>query len=565
MPIVHLEPSDLSPLQAQQMIDFLNRATSAQQLARDIDFPGEPDIGVRLGQRLLDARAALGGAFTAVAQVRAVRLIGPDRFTEICVAALGFAPERWLELFHAGSPAFVPTETDLALALEVRPQPAWLGQPLALTLRVADAGGTPCAGIAVTLQTGAGTLVWMYGFTRIEGQAITVVSGADGTAEIELVRAPSEPLSDVQQAALDNAFAALDANAPDPIKLEADFRALASVYLLERSYNLRRAIDIHVRDRREAMLASINPGTWRFAWPVDSVLIQADALAAGGGGNTVARAVRTVEWKNWVGAWLEFFADTLREGAGLDAKFGQALGRGAGSAEVLVDLLGQAQRFVADQSGRTAQWLGQKTIDAAVAKVVSSDLDNVAPAAREAVLTQFEVAAREVSPTALGSFTLVRNTRKELLGSVAAVDALSLERLNRAEALVAQVDTKAARVEALAVEVQRASTKVGGDVARFNTDITRFNTDLANFNRTRPGVVGVTPGVIGVTPISPGVIGVTPGVVSPGVVTPGVISPGVVIAPTSPVIGIGVRPLTPIVRSASPARKRKPRKPAPEE
>ena len=565
MPIVHLEPSDLSPLQAQQMIDFLNRATSAQQLARDIDFSGEPDIGVRLGQRLLDARAALGGAFTAVAQVRAVRLIGSDRFTEICVAALGFAPERWLELFHAGSPAFVPTETDLALALEVRPQPAWLGQPLALTLRVADAGGTPCAGIAVTLQTGAGTLVWMYGFTRIEGQAITVVSGADGTAEIELVRAPSEPLSDVQQAALDNAFAALDANAPDPIKLEADFRALASVYLLERSYNLRRAIDIHVRDRREAMLASINPGTWRFAWPVDSVLIQADALAAGGGGNTVARAVRTVEWKNWVGAWLEFFADTLREGAGLDAKFGQALGRGAGSAEVLVDLLGQAQRFVADQSGRTAQWLGQKTIDAAVAKVVSSDLDNVAPAAREAVLTQFEVAAREVSPTALGSFTLVRNTRKELLGSVAAVDALSLERLNRAEALVAQVDTKAARVEALAVEVQRASTKVGGDVARFNTDITRFNTDLANFNRTRPGVVGVTPGVIGVTPISPGVIGVTPGVVSPGVVTPGVISPGVVIAPTSPVIGIGVRPLTPIVRSAGPARKRKPRKPAPEE
>ena len=296
MPIVHLEPRDLSVLQGQTVLDFLNRATSAQQLARDIEFPGEPDIGVRLGQRLLEARAALGGTFTAIAQVRAVRLIGPDRFTEICVAALGFAPERWLELFHAGSPAFVPTETGLALALEVRPQPAWLGQPLALTLRVGDAGGTPCAGIAVTLQTGAGTLVWMYGFTRIEGEAITVISGADGTADIELVRAPSEPLSDVQQAALDNAFAALDANAPDPIKLEADFRALAGLYLLERSYNLRRAIDIHVRDRREAMLASINPGTWRFAWPVDSVLVQADALAAGGGGNTVARAVRTVEW-----------------------------------------------------------------------------------------------------------------------------------------------------------------------------------------------------------------------------------------------------------------------------
>ena len=537
MPIVHLEPRDLSVLQAQQVLDFLNRAASAQQLAREIEFPGEPDIGVRLGQRLLDARAALGGAFTAIAQVRAVRLIGPERFTEVCIAALGFAPERWAELFYGGSPASAPTETGLALSLDVRPQPAWLGQPLALSLRVADAGGTPRAGIAVTLQTGAGTLVWMYGFTRIEGQAITVLSGADGTADIELVRAPSEPLSDLQQAALDNAFAALDAGAPDPLKLEADFRALAGLYLQERSYNLRRAIDIHVRDRREAMLASINPGTWRFAWPVDSVLVQADALAAGGGGGTVARAVRTVEWKNWVGAWLEFFADALREGAGLDAKLGKALGRAA-SAEVLVDLLGQAQRFVADQSGRTAQWLGQKTIDAAVAKVVSSDLDNVAPAAREAVLTQLEVAAREVSPTALGSFTLVRNTRKELLGSVSAIDALSLERLTRAEALVAQVDTKAARVEALAIEVERTSSKVGSDVTRFNTDFSRFKTDLADFNRTRPGVV--------VGPVSPGIE------IRPGVVLPGVVSPGVVVSPVSPVI-----------RAAAPAKKRKPRKPAP--
>ena len=549
MPLVHLEPRDLSVLQAQQVLDFLNRAASAQQLARAIEFSGEPDIAVRLGQRLLDARAALGGAFTAIGQVRAVRLIGPERFTEICIAALGFAPERWAELFYAASPGSEPTETGLALSLDVRPQPAWLGQPLALSLRVADAGGTPRAGIAVTLQTGAGTLVWMYGFTRVEGQAITVLSGADGTADIELVRAPSEPLSELQQAALATAFAALDASAPDPLKLEADFRSLAGVYLLERSYNLRRAIDIHVRDRREAMLASINPGTWRFAWPVDSVLVQADALAAGGGGNTVARAVRTVEWKNWVGAWLEFFADALREGAGLDAKFGKALGR-AGNAEVLVDLLGQAQRFVADQSGRTAQWLGQKTIDAAVAKVVSSDLDNVAPAAREAVLTQLEVASRDVSPTALGSFTLVRNTRKELLGSVSAIDALSLERLTRAEALVAQVDTKAARVEALAVEVQRTSSKVGSDVTRFNTDFARFNTDLSDFNRTRPGVV--------VGPVSPG-IEIRPGVVSPGVVLPGVVSPGVV----SP--GVVVSPVRPVIRSAAPAKKRKPRKPPPTE
>ena len=69
MPIVYLQPSDLSAVQAARVLAFLNAASSAAQLDRDIEFPGEPDIGLRLGQRLLDARAALGGQFTDIVQV----------------------------------------------------------------------------------------------------------------------------------------------------------------------------------------------------------------------------------------------------------------------------------------------------------------------------------------------------------------------------------------------------------------------------------------------------------------------------------------------------------------
>jgi hypothetical protein len=477
MPIVYLEPGDLSVIQAQQVLDFLNRAGSAQQLARDVEFPGEPDIGVKLGQRLLDARRALGGSFTDITQVRAVRLIGPERFTEICVAALRLDPLRWVELFYAGTPMGLQAETGLSVSIDPRPQPAWLGQPLALTVRVADHGGTPRAGVAVTVQAGAGRLGWMYGFQRIEGEAITVLTGADGAAELDLVRDPSEPLSQVQQAALDNALAALDVQAGDPLKLEADFRALAQIYLLDRSYNLRRAIDIHVRDRREAMVASINPGNWRLFWPIDSVLVQADALAPGGGGQAVARAVVTVQWKNWVGAWLEFLADMLREAAGLDKKFTDALRR-ARDANVLATLLGEAQRFVAGQSGRSALWLGQKTIESAVSKLVSSDVENLQPEVRAAVLTQLEVAAREVSPTALGTFTLVSRTRKELAGALAGVAELGMERLTRAEAVLAQV-------ESIAANVQLSQQRLGTDITRFNSDLARFDADLAGFNNSR--------------------------------------------------------------------------------
>lgn len=496
MAIVYLQPTDLSPAQAQQVLDFLNRASSAEQLARDIEFPHELDIGVKLGQRLLDARTALGGSFTAVAQVRAVRLIGPERFTEICVAALGFQPDRWVELFYGANPMSTPTETGLAVTLQPRPQPAWLGQPLRLTVRVADLGGTPRGGVAVTVQTGAGKLSWMYGFQHVEGQAVTVLTGTDGEAELELIREPSEPLSELHQAALENALAELDVNASDPLKLQAEFRALAQLYLLERNYNLRRAIDIHVRDHREAMLGAINPGAWRLSWPVESVLLQADAHASSGGGTAVARAVVAVQWKNWVGAWLEFFGDVLKEASGLDAKFQAAIRRGA-DAEVITDLLGQAQNFVADQAGRSAQWLGQKTIDAAVAKVVSSDLENLPAEARSALLTQLEVASREVSPTTLGNFTLVTTIRKKLGANIAGIDALSLERLNRAEALLgevdaraAQVDARAARVEELAAQVQRADVQVGEQLGRINAGVARMDAQLAAFDQQR-GDIGL--------------------------------------------------------------------------
>ena len=66
------------------------------------------------------------------------------------------------------------TETGLAVTLDVRPRPAWLGQQLALTVRVADLGGTPRGGVAVTVHTGAGRLVWSFA-TRLAALPLMLV------------------------------------------------------------------------------------------------------------------------------------------------------------------------------------------------------------------------------------------------------------------------------------------------------------------------------------------------------------------------------------------------------
>jgi hypothetical protein len=470
MPIVYLVPGDLNLAQQQQVLDFLNRAASAQDLNRDIEFPDEPDIGIKLGQRLLDARRALGGRFTAITQVRAVRLIGPERFTEICVAALGLDPRRWVELFYGGAPNAVQAETGLVVSLDALPQPAWLGQPLGLTVRVADQGGTPRAGVAVTVQAGAGRLIWMYGFQRIEGQAVTLLTGADGTAVLELRHDPGEPLTEPQDAELQATLKWLDAAAPDPFKLEADFRAVAELYLRERATALRGAMDIYAREYRPVTIDGINNATWRMRWPVDSVLVQADAVDPQGGGSTLARAVITVLWKNWVGAWLEFFGDALREQARLDARFDKVLADSkVGGSATLGNLLDEAQRFVADQSGRSAEWLGQKALDAAVHKLVGSDqVGRLDEETRTALLTQLEVASREISPTSQGNFTLVRRVRIDLGGKLVDLGNLNLDQIARAEAILAEVNAKAERVD--------------NGLQRFDADVAAFNRGTAQIN-----------------------------------------------------------------------------------
>jgi hypothetical protein len=81
----HLRPEDVGPEHAREVLDRLNAAQTTQELAAAVEIPGERGVGVGISQRILDRREELGG-FTDLQEVRAVPLIGPERFTEIIVA-----------------------------------------------------------------------------------------------------------------------------------------------------------------------------------------------------------------------------------------------------------------------------------------------------------------------------------------------------------------------------------------------------------------------------------------------------------------------------------------------
>ena len=78
----YIKPEDVSPEDAQKVLDFLNSAQSAAEIAEAVEIAHERDVGIRVGQHILDRRQQLGG-FTSLQQVADVWQVGPERFSQI--------------------------------------------------------------------------------------------------------------------------------------------------------------------------------------------------------------------------------------------------------------------------------------------------------------------------------------------------------------------------------------------------------------------------------------------------------------------------------------------------
>jgi hypothetical protein len=84
----YIKPDDVSSQDAQNVLDFLNNAETADQIAEAVELADERDVGVIVAQHILDRRQALGG-FSNLQQVAEVPQVGPERFTEIIITLRG--------------------------------------------------------------------------------------------------------------------------------------------------------------------------------------------------------------------------------------------------------------------------------------------------------------------------------------------------------------------------------------------------------------------------------------------------------------------------------------------
>lgn len=527
MATIHLEPADLSAAQTLQVLAALNQAESARQLAERIELPGEPDVGVKLAERLLRARAAAGGQFSALAQVAAVPLIGPERFTDLCVAVLGKSREQLLGQLHSDlANQLAQLQRRLAqlegrsavagaggaqLRVELGPQPAWLGQSLQIVLHVADAQGAPLANRLLTVDASRGVLSYSYGFSVFSGSALPVRSGADGAVRLRLDNDTGEALTGEQRTALQAALAGLDPGADTPELVRQQFAQLAADY--DGDSALRLALDIYARDH-EACLKRVNVGNVQYEWPLASAVVRVHLHADESAQQVVASAVAIASWQNWVAAWLSFLGERLAEQSGLGDAFGKARRPGATASQLVDQVLGEAHVFVASQKGFAAELLSHHVVGDAVNQFLASGIDDLGDDVRQEIFPSLELAATQIRAGNRGTLSLVSETRRVItrdvdqtistrIGEISQVNGGLLQQMqglrdevvNRANALDTRIsgfDHDYAGFTAQLGDFKSSYNRFTVDYEKFNADrvkvgdqLGQFNADLGSFQTQR--------------------------------------------------------------------------------
>ena len=85
-PLIALE--DVDPADEKKILEFLNTVETAEEIAKTVEFPDEPDIGIKVAEKILAKKNKIG-SFSNLKEVMDVKGVGPKRFTELVSAVSG--------------------------------------------------------------------------------------------------------------------------------------------------------------------------------------------------------------------------------------------------------------------------------------------------------------------------------------------------------------------------------------------------------------------------------------------------------------------------------------------
>ena len=419
---IYLEPRDVTAGDAQKVLDFLNAAATAEEIATAVEFPNELDVGLRVSARILARRAQLG-KFTSLQQVADVPQVGPERFTEIVVA---------LARVHLAGLATVPLVADLqrqlrelqdelaALrAVAARPvvtvqalvEGPFLGEVVPLVVTVVDAEGEPAVDAAVDLVATWGRLRASDGYSVDEGAALTVRTDIFGRLEATLTPPTSEDLQDVQQAALETSLATLDHSAPTPAEAVDGLRELARQYRWEAASDLRHAVDVYFRDFRPRLLDTVNFRDYLARWSYLESTVTASAVTTT---SVHGAATLTVRFTDWLGAWLETYLALVEEDSDLRGRLTKEAGRSNDAGAILERVNRRVGEFIESQRGVAGAYAAERIAEKSMLGFLDGDVPKLPLAARLELFPALKSQSRTVARVGATAFGAIEQARTDV-------------------------------------------------------------------------------------------------------------------------------------------------------
>jgi hypothetical protein len=491
-----IAPEDVSAEGALKILAFLNAAQSAQEIADGIELADEPDVGRRLAEHLLEARGRLG-SFASLAQVAAVPKIGAVRFTRI-VRALVPPPQpatdsptvqalvEEVRQLRAELDALRSAARPPRVTLRVVEPARYLGQPATVLATVRDADGRPRGDASVALSTSWGRFHAADGFTTQEGTGVVVRTAADGSVAVTLLPPTSEDVEPVQQEALEATLNELDAAADTPQAILEELRDFARQYRWEVNDELRAAVDIYFRDFHQHLVERVNFRDELLEWRMIDAVVLAhvqDRDADGAVDSAVqASAALDVNYRDWLGPWLQVYLDLAASESTLADELGLAT-----NSDGVDDLVGRVHNrvgtYVTLHPGVVGQLVGQRVAGDALDTFLTKHVEKLP------IETQLRVfpAARAANATLVGrgaaGFEAFASARADVTATVAdgvasspAVATLhtALSAVQAALALTVDVNTFNA---AIASKVDE--TALGAALAN-KVDTTTFDATMAS-------------------------------------------------------------------------------------
>ena len=496
-----LVPEDVRPAHAQQVLDYLNRATSTQQIADAIEFPEQPDIGLRLAQRILSRRAELNG-FRSLDQVYAVPLIGPKRFTQIVLALSEARPPR-LDMGAAlNDLAEVRQRVD---ALHALLEPAvqarlWsvqssvgLGQRATLLVQVLGAGGRPLVDQPLTLTTTWGELTASCGVKTLTGVTVLTRSNELGLAEIQLGPRFQAPLSAAQRLALELAAALLPEKAAWPTAARAELSELIRRYRAATGSDLREAIDAAYREYGASLQQAEHRGQALAEWmllPV-TVVCHVNDAADERGQKHLALATHTLFVRNWLPAFIAAFEKEVAADTALGAELERAPREVDSAGRFLNDVFISVESILNTERGALGRTIRNRAAQGELQRFMQTQVASLSKDVRLSALNGVRNASKTIGDGGLTLFTAVETTRRADLSAIQAATAVVAAQVSAIE------NTVVTAAEVQDIKNQVAALSLGSDGLRQDFDSlsrnlsgleTKLTRDLAGVGTRLDGI-----------------------------------------------------------------------------